>query len=86
MTPASIILDAPSESGGSGLGNKCFVNFDRRMRREDDALGGRSNRATDDVRAASQNGMAKVIENARSSASATIKLSLDCSGRRRTTV
>ena len=50
MTPASIIVDAPfCVWQGAGLGNKCFVNFDRRYSgAEDDALGRRAIAQPDD--------------------------------------
>ena len=50
MTPATIIVDAPfCVWQGAGLGNKCFVNFDRRYAGpEDDALGRRAVAQPDD--------------------------------------
>ena len=67
MTPASIILDAPfCVWQGAGLGNKCFVNFDRRYAGAKTMRWGvEQSRNLMTVRAASQTGMAKVIENAK---------------------
>ena len=50
MTPATIIVDAPfCVWQGAGLGNKCFVNFDRRYSGpQDDALGRRAVAQPDD--------------------------------------
>ena len=66
MTPASIIVDAPfCVWQGAGLGNKCFVNFDRRyvgphtMR-----WGVEQSRNLMTVRTASETGMPKVIDTA----------------------
>ena len=67
MTPASIILDAPfCVWQGAGLGNKCFVNFDRRYSGAKTMRWGvEQSRNLMTVRAASQTGMAKVIANAK---------------------
>ena len=67
MTPASIILDAPfCVWQGAGLGNKCFVNFDRRYAGAKTMRWGvEQSRNLMTVRAASQTGMAKVIANAK---------------------
>ena len=50
MTPATIIVDAPfCVWQGAGLGNKCFVNFDRSYAGpQDDALGRRAVAQPDD--------------------------------------
>ncbi|HET7817260.1 MAG TPA: PBP1A family penicillin-binding protein [Sphingomicrobium sp.] len=67
MTPASIIVDAPfCVWQGAGLGNKCFVNFDRRYAGPKTMRWGvEQSRNLMTVRAASQTGMEKVIDNAR---------------------
>jgi penicillin-binding protein 1A len=67
MTPASIILDAPfCVWQGAGLGNKCFVNFDRRYSGAKTMRWGvEQSRNLMTIRAASQTGMAKVIANAK---------------------
>src|SRR5687767_8156417 len=67
MTPASIIVDAPfCVWQGAGLGNKCFVNFDRRYSGPKTMRWGvEQSRNLMTVRAASQTGMAKVIDNAK---------------------
>ncbi|MDQ3483493.1 MAG: PBP1A family penicillin-binding protein [Pseudomonadota bacterium] len=67
MTPASIIVDAPfCVWQGAGLGNKCFVNFDRRYSGAKTMRWGvEQSRNLMTVRAASDVGMAKVIDNAK---------------------
>ena len=67
MTPASIIVDAPfCVWQGAGLGNKCFVNFDRRYSGPKTMRWGvEQSRNLMTVRAASEVGMAKVIDNAK---------------------
>ena len=67
MTPASIIVDSPfCVWQGAGLGNKCFVNFDRRYSGPKTMRWGvEQSRNLMTVRAASQVGIAKVTENAR---------------------
>ena len=67
MTPASIIVDSPfCVWQGAGLGNKCFVNFDRRYSGPKTMRWGvEQSRNLMTVRAASQTGMAKVIDTAR---------------------
>jgi penicillin-binding protein 1A len=67
MTPASIIVDSPfCVWQGAGLGNKCFVNFDRRYSGPKTMRWGvEQSRNLMTVRAASQTGMAKVIDNAK---------------------
>ncbi len=67
MTPASIIVDAPfCVWQGAGLGNKCFVNFDRRYSGPKTMRWGvEQSRNLMTVRAASQTGMPKVIANAK---------------------
>ena len=59
MTPASIIVDAPfCVWQGAGLGNKCFVNFDRRYSGPKTMRWGvEQSRNLMTVRAASQTGM-----------------------------
>ena len=66
MTPASIIVDAPfCVYQGAGLGNKCFVNFDRRYAGPHTMRWGvEQSRNLMTVRAASQTGMPKVIDTA----------------------
>jgi penicillin-binding protein 1A len=66
MTPASILVDAPfCVWQGAGLGNKCFVNFDRRYAGPKTLRWGvEQSRNLMTVRAASQTGMAKVIATA----------------------
>ncbi|GAA4723342.1 penicillin-binding protein 1A [Sphingomonas lutea] len=63
MTPASIIVDAPfCVWQGAGLGNKCFVNFDRRYSGPKTLRWGvEQSRNLMTVRAASETGMPKVI-------------------------
>ena len=67
MTPASIIVDSPfCVWQGAGLGNKCFVNFDRRYAGAKTMRWGvEQSRNLMTVRAASQVGMQKVIDNAK---------------------
>jgi penicillin-binding protein 1A len=67
MTPASIIVDSPfCVWQGAGLGNKCFVNFDRRYSGPKTMRWGvEQSRNLMTVRAASQTGMAKVIDSAK---------------------
>jgi penicillin-binding protein 1A len=65
MTPASIIVDSPfCVWQGAGLGNKCFVNFDRRYSGPKTMRWGvEQSRNLMTIRAASQTGMQKVIDN-----------------------
>jgi len=67
MTPASIIVDAPfCVWQGAGLGNKCFVNFDRRYAGPKTMRWGvEQSRNLMTVRAASEVGMAKVTDTAK---------------------
>jgi penicillin-binding protein 1A len=67
MTPATIIVDAPfCVWQGAGLGNKCFVNFDRRYAGPHTMRWGvEQSRNLMTVRAASQTGMSKVIDTAK---------------------
>jgi len=67
MTPASIIVDAPfCVWQGAGLGNKCFVNFDRRYSGPKTMRWGvEQSRNLMTVRAASETGMPKVIDTAK---------------------
>ncbi|WP_310468881.1 PBP1A family penicillin-binding protein [Sphingomonas sp.] len=67
MTPASIIVDSPfCVWQGAGLGNKCFVNFDRRYSGPKTMRWGvEQSRNLMTVRAASQAGMSKVIDTAK---------------------
>ena len=67
MTPASIIVDAPfCVWQGAGLGNKCFVNFDRRYAGPKTMRWGvEQSRNLMTVRAASEVGMAKVVDTAK---------------------
>jgi penicillin-binding protein 1A len=67
FTPASIIVDAPfCVWQGAGLGNKCFVNFDRRYSGAKTLRWGvEQSRNLMTVRAASQVGMQKVVDNAK---------------------
>ncbi|MGH6658463.1 MAG: penicillin-binding transpeptidase domain-containing protein, partial [Sphingomicrobium sp.] len=67
MTPATIIVDAPfCVWQGAGLGNKCFVNFDRSYAGAKTMRWGvEQSRNLMTVRTASQTGMPKVIDNAR---------------------
>jgi penicillin-binding protein 1A len=66
MTPASIIVDSPfCVWQGAGLGNKCFVNFDRRYSGPKTMRWGvEQSRNLMTVRAASQTGMPKIIATA----------------------
>ena len=66
MTPATIIVDSPfCVWQGAGLGNKCFVNFDRRYSGPKTMRWGvEQSRNLMTVRAASQTGMPKIIDNA----------------------
>lgn len=67
MTPATIIVDAPfCVWQGAGLGNKCFVNFDRRYAGPKTMRWGvEQSRNLMTVRTASQTGMSKVIDTAK---------------------
>jgi penicillin-binding protein 1A len=67
LTPASIIVDAPfCVWQGAGLGNKCFVNFDRRYSGPKTMRWGvEQSRNLMTVRAASQTGISKVTDTAR---------------------
>ena len=67
FTPASIIVDSPfCVWQGAGLGNKCFVNFDRRYSGPKTLRWGvEQSRNLMTVRAASQTGMPKVIDTAK---------------------
>ncbi|MFL6829975.1 MAG: penicillin-binding protein 1A, partial [Sphingomicrobium sp.] len=67
LTPASIIVDAPfCVWQGAGLGNKCFVNFDRRYAGPHTMRWGvEQSRNLMTVRAASETGMPKVIDTAK---------------------
>ena len=67
LTPATIIVDAPfCVWQGAGLGNKCFVNFDRRYSGPKTMRWGvEQSRNLMTVRAASQVGMPKVIDTAK---------------------
>ncbi|HUE80255.1 MAG TPA: PBP1A family penicillin-binding protein [Sphingomicrobium sp.] len=67
MTPASIIVDSPfCVWQGAGLGNKCFVNFDRRYSGPKTLRWGvEQSRNLMTIRAASQTGISKVTDNAR---------------------
>ena len=67
MTPASIIVDSPfCVWQGAGLGNKCFVNFDRRYSGPKTMRWGvEQSRNLMTVRAASETGMPKVIDTAK---------------------
>ena len=66
MTPATIIVDAPfCVWQGAGLGNKCFVNFDRSYAGPHTMRWGvEQSRNLMTVRAATQTGMPKVIDTA----------------------
>ncbi len=66
LTPASILVDAPfCVWQGAGLGNKCFVNFDRRYSGPKTLRWGvEQSRNLMTVRAASQIGMDKINANA----------------------
>ncbi len=65
MTPATIIVDAPfCVWQGAGLGNKCFVNFDRSYSGAKTMRWGvEQSRNLMTVRAAAETGMDKVIAN-----------------------
>src|SRR5215210_3282972 len=67
FTPASIIVDSPfCVWQGAGLGNKCFVNFDRRYAGPKTMRWGvEQSRNLMTVRAASETGMPKVIDTAK---------------------
>ncbi|MEO6433636.1 MAG: transglycosylase domain-containing protein [Sphingomicrobium sp.] len=67
MTPATIIVDAPfCVWQGAGLGNKCFVNFDRKYSGPKTMRWGvEQSRNLMTVRAATETGMPKVIANAK---------------------
>jgi penicillin-binding protein 1A len=67
MTPASIVVDSPvCVWQGAGLGNKCFVNFDRGYAGAHTMRWGvEQSRNLMTVRAASETGMAKVIDTAK---------------------
>ncbi|HEY0163950.1 MAG TPA: penicillin-binding transpeptidase domain-containing protein, partial [Sphingomicrobium sp.] len=67
MTPASIIVDSPfCVWQGAGLGNKCFVNFDRRYSGPKTLRWGvEQSRNLMTIRAASQSGIGKVTDTAR---------------------
>ena len=67
LTPASIIVDAPfCVWQGAGLGNKCFVNFDRSYAGAKTLRWGvEQSRNLMTVRTASQTGMPLVIDNAK---------------------
>ena len=67
MTPASIIVDAPfCVWQGAGLGNKCFVNFDRGYAGAKTMRWGvEQSRNLMTVRTASQTGMPKIIATAK---------------------
>ena len=67
MTPATILVDAPfCVWQGAGLGNKCFVNFDRRYSGPKTMRWGvEQSRNLMTVRAAAETGMPKVIANAK---------------------
>jgi penicillin-binding protein 1A len=67
MTPASIIVDSPfCVWQGAGLGNKCFVNFDRRYSGPKTLRWGvEQSRNLMTIRAAAQTGMPKVIDTAK---------------------
>ena len=66
MTPATIVVDAPfCVWQGAGLGNKCFVNFDRRYSGPKTMRWGvEQSRNLMTVRTAAQTGMSKVIDTA----------------------
>ena len=67
MTPASIIVDSPfCVWQGAGLGNKCFVNFDRSYAGAKTMRWGvEQSRNLMTIRAASQTGIEKVTDTAR---------------------
>jgi len=66
MTPATIVVDAPfCVWQGAGLGNKCFVNFDRRYSGPKTMRWGvEQSRNLMTVRTASQTGMPKILDTA----------------------
>ncbi|MFL6740981.1 MAG: penicillin-binding protein 1A, partial [Sphingomicrobium sp.] len=66
FTPASIVVDAPfCVWQGAGLGNKCFVNFDKRYAGPHTMRWGvEQSRNLMTVRTASQTGMPKIIDTA----------------------
>src|SRR5205085_5841387 len=67
LTPATIVVDAPfCVWQGAGLGNKCFVNFDKRYSGPHTMRWGvEQSRNLMTVRAASETGMLKVIDTAK---------------------
>jgi penicillin-binding protein 1A len=67
LTPATIIVDAPfCVWQGAGLGNKCFVNFDRRYAGPHTMRWGvEQSRNLMTIRTASEVGMPKVIDTAK---------------------
>jgi penicillin-binding protein 1A len=67
MTPATIVVDAPfCVWQGAGLGNKCFVNFDKRYAGPHTMRWGvEQSRNLMTVRTASQTGISKVTDTAR---------------------
>ena len=67
MTPSSIIVDSPfCVWQGAGLGNKCFRNFDGRYSGPKTMRWGvEQSRNLMTIRAASQTGMAKVVDTAK---------------------
>ncbi|HEY6663334.1 MAG TPA: PBP1A family penicillin-binding protein [Sphingomicrobium sp.] len=67
FTPASIVVDAPfCVWQGAGLGNKCFVNFDKRYAGPHTMRWGvEQSRNLMTVRTASQTGMPKIIDTAK---------------------
>jgi len=67
MTPATILVDSPfCVWQGAGLGNKCFVNFDRSYAGAKTMRWGvEQSRNLMTVRAAAETGMPKVIANAK---------------------
>ena len=67
FTPATIVVDAPfCVWQGAGLGNKCFVNFDRRYSGPKTMRWGvEQSRNLMTVRTASQTGMPKITDTAR---------------------
>lgn len=67
MTPASIVLDAPfCVWQGAGLGNKCFVNFDRRYAGPKTLRWGlEQSRNLMTIHVAAETGMPKITDTAR---------------------
>jgi len=67
FTPATIVVDAPfCVWQGAGLGNKCFVNFDRRYAGPKTMRWGvEQSRNLMTVRTASETGMPKIIDTAK---------------------